>query len=389
MTELRKDNTLKLAAGLFVAGVIYLFLKEFQTIILPFFVALIIAFVFEPLYRWLREKRVPAAVSVVLILILIVVISNLVSLFVVTSVNSFQSELPKYQEKFVGIYMSFANLLETNPYYNQYVKSHVDLTGMVDKINFSGMVQSLLAGVVGIFSNYILILIYVIFILTEIGSIRVRIQSAFSSERAGTISDTISSIFTDIKKYIVGKTLINFTHAALVVIILWMFGADFAIVWGFLTFFMAFIPNIGAIIATILPFLSTLMQFDGIAIPLIILIMLVVIGNVLGNILEPKIFGNTLNLSPLLLILSLIFWGHVWGIVGMFLSVPIMSIIKIVLSKFESTKPIALLMSHEVRKGFGSGTKSKKQKAEAIKKDEVLKKDEEINKNEQNKKETE
>ena len=285
--------------------------------------------------------------------------------------------------------MSFANLLETNPYYNQYVKSHVDLTGMVDKINFSGMVQSLLAGVVGIFSNYILILIYVIFILTEIGSIRVRIQSAFSSERAGTISDTISSIFTDIKKYIVGKTLINFTHAALVVIILWMFGADFAIVWGFLTFFMAFIPNIGAIIATILPFLSTLMQFDGIAIPLIILIMLVVIGNVLGNILEPKIFGNTLNLSPLLLILSLIFWGHVWGIVGMFLSVPIMSIIKIVLSKFESTKPIALLMSHEVRKGFGSGTKSKKQKAEAIKKDEVLKKDEEINKNEQNKKETE
>ncbi len=364
MTELRKDNTLKLAAGLFIAGLIYLLLKEFQSIILPFFVALIIAFVFEPLYRWLREKRLPAAISVIVVLLLIIVISNLVSLFVVTSVNSFQSALPNYQEKFIGIYMSFANLLESNPLYHQYVKNHVDLAGMVGKINFSGMVQSLLTGVVGIFSNYILILIYVIFILTEIGSIRVRIQSAFSSDRAGKISETIGNIFNDIKKYIVGKTLINLTHALLVTFILWLFGADFAIVWGFLTFFMAFIPNIGAIIATVLPFTSTLMQFDSLALPIIILILLVVIGNVIGNIIELKIFGNTLNLSPLLLILSLIFWGHVWGNVGMFLSVPIMSIIKIVLSKFESTKPIAILMSHEVRKGFGKGTKTKKPKKE-------------------------
>lgn len=362
--DLKKDNTLKIAAGLFISGIIYLFLKEFESIILPFFVALIISFIFEPLYRWLCEKRVPATVSVISILLLVVIISNLVSLFVITSINSFQSSLPVYQEKLVKVYMSFANQLESNPLYNSYLKNHVDLEGLVGKINFSGMVQSLFTGIVGIFSNYILILIYVIFILTEIGSIRVRIQSAFSSERAGTITDTITSVFNDIKKYIVGKTLINLTHAILVVIILWIFGADFAIVWGSLTFFMAFIPNIGAIIATVLPFISALIQFDGIAIPIIILILLVVIGNVLGNILEPKIFGNTLNLSPLLLILSLIFWGYVWGIVGMFLSVPIMSIIKIVLSKFESTKPIALIMSQEVRKGFGGGKKNKKQKEE-------------------------
>ncbi len=362
MTDLKKDNSLKIAAGLFIAGVIYLFLKEFQSIILPFFVALIISFIFEPLYRWFREKRVPASVSVILILVVIIIISNFVSLFVITSINSFQSSLPNYQEKLIGIYKSFVYQIESNPLYNAYLKNQVDLEAMIGKINFSGMIQSLFTGIVGIFSNYILILIYVIFILTEIGSIRVRIQSAFSSERAVSITDTITSVFNDIKKYIVGKTLINLTHAILVVIILWIFGADFAVVWGFLTFFMAFIPNIGAIIATLLPFLSALIQFDGIVIPIIILILLVVIGNVIGNIFEPKIFGNTLNLSPLLLILSLIFWGYVWGIVGMFLSVPIMSIIKIVLSKFEYTKPIAMLMSQEVRKGFGSGKKNKKQR---------------------------
>jgi predicted PurR-regulated permease PerM len=180
------------------------------------------------------------------------------------------------------------------------------------------------------------------------GSVRDRVRLAFSKENSTRISLIIENIFTDIKKYLVGKTLINLTHAVLVYIILLLFGADFAIVWGFLTFFMAFIPNIGPFFATILPFAAVLIQFDSTGSAIVLLILLIVTGFIMGNVVEPKIFGNTLNLSPFLILASLIFWGYLWGIMGMLLSVPILSMIKITLSKFESTRPVSILMSHVV-----------------------------------------
>jgi predicted PurR-regulated permease PerM len=169
---------------------------------------------------------------------------------------------------------------------------------------------------------------------------------AFSAERAKNISDSVNEIFAEVKKYIVGKTLINLLQAIIFGTILWLFGVDFYLVWAFLCFFSHYIPNIGSLISTILPTLTALLQFDSIITPIIIVILLIVVQNVIGNILEPKYLGDQLDLSPLLLLLSLIFWGYVWGIVGMILSVPIMSMLKITLSKFESTRSIAILMSY-------------------------------------------
>jgi predicted PurR-regulated permease PerM len=106
------------------------------------------------------------------------------------------------------------------------------------------------------------------------------------------------------------------------------------------------VPNIGSLISTILPGLIAFLQFDNVITPIIIIVILVVIQNIIGNILEPRYLGDQLDLSPLLLLVSLIFWGYVWGIVGMVLSVPIMSMLKIVLSKFDSTRAISILMSY-------------------------------------------
>jgi predicted PurR-regulated permease PerM len=134
----------------------------------------------------------------------------------------------------------------------------------------------------------------------------------------------------------------------LITIIFLIFGLDFAIVWGLLTFFMTFIPNIGAFISTILPFVTALAQYDNIVVPIVLLLIMTVIAYSVGNLVEPKILGDKLNLSPLLLIFSLVFWGYIWGVVGMLLSIPMMSMIKIIFSKFESTKPLAILMSYDV-----------------------------------------
>jgi predicted PurR-regulated permease PerM len=224
-----------------------------------------------------------------------------------------------------------------------------------------GSITSALTGVfssiIGIFGDFVLILLYVVFILTELGSIRNRIKRAYTDEKADKISGMLTEVFDDVKKYILGKTLVNLFQAVVFGFILWAFGVDFYLVWALLCFIAHYIPNIGSLVATVLPGLIAVLQFDNIITPVIIIVLLIIVQNVIGNVLEPKYLGDQLDLSPLLLLLSLIFWGYVWGIVGMILSVPIMSMLKIVLSNFERTKSIAILMSYNKKTPAGEKVK--------------------------------
>ncbi len=349
MTEGKQNKFLTVVAALFLVGFTFYILKELQSILLPFFIALVITFLFEPYYEWLKSKKIPSAISLIIVIISILVIANITSLFVFTSINAFTKEIPKYTEKSQNIINSISLGLSNWSFYNQYIKDSFDITKIINGEAITNFATGFFTSIINLAGNFVLILIYVIFLLSEFGSIRKRVLKAFSSERAKQIADTLTDIFKDVKKYVVGKTLINLSYGFLVTIILWIFGVDFFIVWGFLAFLMAYIPTIGSLISTVLPFTTALIQFDGdLTRPIIILILMVVSANLVGNIIEPKILGDKLNLSPILLLLSLIFWGYLWGLIGMILSVPIMSMIKIILSKFESTRPISILMSLNV-----------------------------------------
>jgi len=296
----------------------------------------------------MRRKKIPSAVAIIIVILVILIIANISSIFILTSVNSFTTQIPKYTEKSTIIINSFWNNLNTWGFFNEHIKNSLDISKIINAETIANLATNFFTGIAGLFANFVLIMIYVIFLLTEFGSIRKRLLKAFSTEKSRVIADTATDIFTDIKKYILGKTLINLLHGLIITFILWIFGVDFFIVWGFLAFLMAYIPNIGTMISTILPFSTSLIQFDGdLTKPLIILILMVVAGNVIGNIVEPKVLGDKLNISPIVLLVSLIFWGYLWGIVGMILSVPIMSMIKIILGKFEQTRSIAILMSYD------------------------------------------
>jgi AI-2 transport protein TqsA len=349
MTDGKQNKFLTIVAALFLVGFTFYILKELQSILLPFFIALIISFLFEPYYEWLKKKKIPGALSLVIVIITILILANITSVFVFTSINAFTKEIPKYTEKSQNIVQTITLSLNNWGFFNQYLKDSFDLSKVVNGEAIAAFATNFFSSIVSLFGNFVLIMIYVIFLLSEFSSIRRRVLRAFSSERSRTIADTMTDIFKDVKKYIVGKTLINLSYGILVTVILWIFGVDFFIVWGFLAFLMAYIPTIGSLISTVLPFTTALIQFDGhLAVPIVILILMVVSANVIGNIVEPKILGDKLNLSPILLLLSLIFWGYLWGLIGMILSVPIMSMIKIILGKFESTKPISILMSYNV-----------------------------------------
>ena len=189
-------------------------------------------------------------------------------------------------------------------------------------------------------------MIYVIFLLIEQRSLESKLDALFQdNERRIKIHEILSEIQKDIETYIAIKTLLSFVTGVLSYLILIYIGVDYSEFWAFLIFLLNYIPTIGSLIATIFPALLALIQFESVTSFLIVFISIAFIQFLIGNILEPRLMGRSLNLSALVVLLSLSLWGSIWGVVGMFLCVPITVILMIVFSNFEKTRPIAVMLS--------------------------------------------
>lgn len=155
-------------------------------------------------------------------------------------------------------------------------------------------------------------------------------------QRELRLRKTFKDITEQVQRYIVTKFLISLSVGLLVGIILRLFDIEFFIIWATFAVLLNFIPNVGSVIAVILPTLMTLVQYESFGYAIAVAVVLIIVQNIIGNIIEPKIFGDRLGLNPLVILLSLLLWGYIWGIIGMFLSVPLTAIIKIVFSNSSS-----------------------------------------------------
>jgi AI-2 transport protein TqsA len=346
LKNINPNKFLNVVAAIFLIGFLVFVLKELQTIFLPLFIAVIISFVFLPFYNFLISKKFPSALAIIIVVITIILISNIASLVIFTSINSFSADFPKYEMNFLNIYDNVVATLNLSQAEIESINKSFDIKRLVADGTLTSTITGIFTSITAIMGNYILIIFYVIFLLSESKSVQQRISVAFSDENEITFNKTMNAIFRGVKDYIAGKTLLSLIQAIILGTFLWICGVDFYIIWGFMFFLSDFIPNIGSLIVTILVAITTLLQFDSVAMPIFIVAVLIVIQNLKGNILEPKIFGQRLDLSPFVLFFSLIFWGYIWGIMGMILSVPIMSIIKIIFMNIPATKSIAILMSN-------------------------------------------
>ncbi len=154
-------------------------------------------------------------------------------------------------------------------------------------------------------------------------------------------------IYEDINMFILSKFFIAFLNASMSYIVMLLFWVEYALLFALLVFFLDFIPTVWWVVAMALPFLYSFVQFDGAYTSVFLLVCLLIPQMISWNFLEPKIMGKRLNLSSTIIILSLLFWSSLWGIIGAFLSVPIMAVITIILWKFEPTKPFAILFSKD------------------------------------------
>jgi AI-2 transport protein TqsA len=315
-----------------------------KPVLLPFMIALFLSYIFKPVIIELTRRRVPSAVAVVVVLLLVLALLGAVSLVLTASAKSFISELPKYQARLEillgqlqGVLVRIAGALGVPP-------SDVQLSGMLRADALTAFAASSLGSFVSFFSDLFLVLFFFLFIITGTGQLLRKIDYLFSDERSLRIADVFASIDRRVRQYMLTKTLISAVNGLLAAGLLALLGVDFPLLWGFVMFLMNFIPNIGSLFATFLPVLIAMLEFDTLTIPLLTLVLLIVSQNVMGNVIEPRVMAFSLDLSPLLIFASLIFWGWLWGIWGMILSVPIMAIIKIVCENVPALQPVAVLM---------------------------------------------
>jgi predicted PurR-regulated permease PerM len=314
--------------------------KVAYNVVIPLMIAWLLSYICGPVVNWLVHKKVPLGLAVFFVLVLVLSVCYMGGVFLGGRVRDVLAESPRYISQLNTIF--------------QDVMSKFDLPeDFLDDINWTqqlGPKVAAMSGSVAVFmGNFLgkltLVLIFLVFMLLGKPYFRYKVAAAFPPERADQFTGMTMSISKQIGQYLVVKVAISGTTGVLVWLALTLLKVEFALTWGALAFFLNFIPSIGSILASIPPILLAVVQYyPSVWTPIFTAVVLLLIQMTMGNVIEPKIMGDSLNLSPVVILVSLIFFGWMWGMVGALLSVPIAAAIKIVCENIDALKPISILM---------------------------------------------
>lgn len=342
-----KGVRLLLSAACFV--VVVAGLKLADTIITTFLLSLFLAMLAIPPMRKLQDKGVPAGLAVVIVFLGLMVIFSLVGLLVGESLNQFLLALPTYRSILEQRASEYAGPLRQFLVEQGMIPRDFDLLKSFEFSSVAGpaleVVRTTLSGLAVIFSNVVIVLLTTVFILLEATGFPKKAEVAMLQMglRKGSL-DRFANISREVRDYLVIKTLVSIATGFLLGFWCWSWGVDFAFLWGLLAFLLNYIPNIGSIIAAIPP-LGLALVDGGVGIAFGIVTGYVAVNMLVGNVLEPRLMGQRLGLSSLVVLLSLVFWGYVWGGLGMLLSVPLTMIVKILAENSADFRWVSTLLS--------------------------------------------
>jgi AI-2 transport protein TqsA len=336
------------AVALSVIGIIMVgaVLKAAQSVVLPLIIAWLLSYMLGPIVTFLSRRRVPAALSVTFVLALLLGICYLAAAFLHSRILTFVAAYPNYHARFMELVRAFTS---------RWNLSYDLLAGVDWGPKIGEYLVRFTAPLIIFVSKLVMVIIFLVFLLLGKPYFQFKVYKAFSKANADSISVILGSISKQIGHYLVMQLLISLATGVCVWMALMLLKVDFPVTWGALAFFLNFIPTLGSIVASIPPVLLAFVQFDTIWPAIGVLVVLVTIQMVIGNGISPKVMGDRLNLSPVVVLLSLVFWGWLWGLTGALLAVPIASAIKIVCENIESLRPISTLMGSgkAYRREFG------------------------------------
>lgn len=364
-----------------------------RELLIPFVLALFIWYLINVLsvvigYFSFKGKHLPRSIAFALsILAIILILSTTVNL-ITNNITHVVNEAPTYQENLDSLIVRGFEFFKLHKLYRGKIPSfptaaegdtsrqlesggmqlgiqeQIDLNvgfkvkkpalpridELIQKLNLT----VILSRVAGVLTNFIsstgIIIIYLIFLFLEQGYFKRKLAALVPDpKRLAEIFTILERIAHDTRMYVGIKTLTSLLTAVFSYLILRLVGLDFAAFWAFLIFVLNFIPFIGSIIATVLPALLAIIQYDTFTQFFVVAGGVTAVQFTVANFIEPRLMGQSLNLSPLVILLSLALWGTLWGIAGMFLCVPLTVIAMIIFSHFPQTKPIAIILSKDGR----------------------------------------
>jgi len=325
------------ASVILVAG-----MRAASSLITPFLLAVFIAVIATPPLRDLRRRGVPNWAAMFLVVLVIAGIGSVFAIMIAGSLDGFKASLPGYQERIKMLIGDLAGWLDGIGIHT----SREALQAYVDPARVLGMAGELVSGLSGVLANAFLILLTVVFILLEASGLPAKLRAALKSPEVST--ERLQDVLDSINRYMAIKSLTSLGTGAALWVWLSIFRVDFAILWALLASLLNFVPTIGSMLAAIPAVLLALVQID-VQTALLVAIGYLIVNTLIGSILEPRIMGQGLGLSTLVVFVSLVFWGWVLGPVGMFLSVPLTMCLKIALDANPQTRPIAIMLGPEVR----------------------------------------
>jgi predicted PurR-regulated permease PerM len=342
-------GSLFLKAGFaFIAGVFLVYiLRELRTIFIPFFIALFLYFLLNASVRKLEQWRIPKTLIMIGVLAAIFVCLYLSGLLLFTGASSFVDNFPAYSARITSLIRGVLAHLKLPLIDVRKYMAGIDWDNMFNPAQITALVSGTIGTFTSFIGNLLLVLLLLMFMLGEKVPMVLRIARTLSPARADEMLCVVAAIESRIQHYLFIKTLMSVATAAMAALILVVGRVDFIIFTALLVFFLNYIPTFGSLLSTVFPALITFLRY-GFGLRFVLVTAgLMVMQFVMGNVIEPQIMGKRMNLSPIIILLSLIFWGWLWGVVGMFLAVPITSAVKIVFDSVPGLKPVAAAMSGE------------------------------------------
>ena len=315
-------------------------LKLGAPLLVPFMAAVFLAILSLPILTWLEERKVPRSLAVTVTVLINVGMLALLGWLLTGSLGGFVEAVPTYRARVEQLLERMVRWLEVRgvPAARWLEEGLFDAASMMD------LVGTTLRGVASLATDLLLVVTTMLFLLLEVAGFAPKLRAAFGNRVQPLWR--YARIRLEVQQYLMMKTLVSLVMGILSGIGVALIGLDFPVLWGLTAFLFNYIPNIGPILAAIPALLLSLVQL-GVPSTLLIAALFLFLHLVLGNILEPQLFGRRLGLSPLVVWLSLIFWGWVWGPIGMLLSVPLTVIARIVFENSRELRWIAALLSAE------------------------------------------
>jgi AI-2 transport protein TqsA len=368
MKTLATDSASKFFISVIGIAVIALALRELSHIFIPLVIAFFLFFIFNPLNTFLEKKRMPLFLVTLIDLFITIVILYILSKVVVDSFLSFSESLPEYVDK-LGLFVrnTAVSLGVTDPFFADF-----SFDNLIAKIDYNNLAGGIFSSTVSLFGSVLFVIFFFVFVLSgekavyetikrkyvinkvkpEIKKIKKKLIQAADikvkeadveqrllierEQRERKLEKTFKTIIQQIQKYIITKILVNAGAGIVVSLGLFLLGVDYPVVWGLFTFLFNFIPTIGSAFALILPVLFTILQFQSIGMTIAVILFMIAVQTLAFNLVEPITVGRRLNLNPLVILLSVLIWGWIWGIIGMLMSVPLTAVLNIILANSES-----------------------------------------------------